>query len=24
LEQLRNLYFQSLKFYCIHEATLQR
>jgi hypothetical protein len=24
LEQLRNLYFQSLKFCCIHEATLQR
>ena len=23
LEQLRNLYFQSLKFCCIHEATLQ-
>jgi hypothetical protein len=24
LEQLRDLYFQSLKFCCIHEATLQR
>jgi hypothetical protein len=24
LEQVRNLSFQSLKFCCIHEATLQR
>jgi hypothetical protein len=24
LKQSRNLYFQSLKFCCIHEATLQR